>query len=181
MCVFVTTTVFSSQWQWYESGLSALSVYVAGKLQQHRHGGHLGRIRGPEHLRGDPGHVPDGVCDIHRARAMGQPPGELPECRTQQVQLFPCPSAESGTGLSVLKCRSPFAKVMGVVALGVATEGLCSVVGEGQSLWAEHRHAIPRQGQQGAKACPATKLLPGSPLLLVPWLQEVTTPWVPPP
>lgn len=59
-----------------------------GKLQQHRHCGRLSRLRGPGCLHGDPSHVPDSICDILGACAVGQPPGELPDLRSQQVRLL---------------------------------------------------------------------------------------------
>ena len=98
--------------------MSALSPCLPGKLQQHRHRGHLGRLRGLEHLHGGARRVPDGLRDVRRARAVGQPPGELPELRHPQVKPLCLWESASRLPCTFPKRRWPLTEVMGVATLG---------------------------------------------------------------
>ena len=75
--------------------VSTASLCVPRKLQQHSHGGHLSRLRGPGHLHGSPSCVPDSVRHVCGACAVGQPLSELPELRNQQVKPLFCLSAQT--------------------------------------------------------------------------------------
>lgn len=87
------------QWLFAVTGIraSAIPPCVLGELKQHSHSGRLGGLRGPGHVHGHPSCAPDAVCNIHGARAVGQPPAELPELRSWQVRL-PGSAAASAAG-----------------------------------------------------------------------------------